>query len=160
MNKAKGTKHVIDLLFPIVLFFVFVLSAVGVLVIAADIYTNTIDEIQTKDESRTALSYIATKIRQNDTLDSISITTIEGTDCLSLKATKENLNCHTYIYLYDGAIREIFVMDKVSFKLSDGVPILEVGGFKMEHIDTHLYHFTVTDKSGNSLSQIVAKRSK
>ena len=79
-------KHVIDLIFPIALFFVFAVSAFSVLILAADIYGSTTDRLRTNDENRTALSYITEKIRQNDFNGAIGAVSIDDTDCLTLSA--------------------------------------------------------------------------
>lgn len=159
MKSGRNPRHVIDFLFPVILFFVFVLSAVGVLVITADFYSTTTYEIQAKDEARTTLSYIATKIRQNDIEGGISIEKLDGKDCLSIKATKNGIDCHTYIYMHDGKLKELFVMDGVDIHLSDGTPIEDVSLFEMKALSDHLFMFTITDEMGNEQSQIISERS-
>ena len=60
-------RHVIDLIFPIALFFVFAASSLSVLILAANVYTSTTKRLSINDENRTVLSYLSEKIRQNDT---------------------------------------------------------------------------------------------
>lgn len=58
MNKNK---HVIDLIFPLSLFFVFISSCVIVLILSFHVYKETLDLEQVNYESRTALSYMYKK---------------------------------------------------------------------------------------------------
>ena len=98
MRFQTRQRHVIDLVFPIALFFVFAASALVVLILAADIYASTTNHFQVNDESRTALAYISEKIRQNDTDGALSIATIEQTDCIALSQDFNGTLCTTYIY--------------------------------------------------------------
>lgn len=67
MRFQTRSRHVIDLVFPIALFFVFAASALIVLILAADLYGSTTGRLRVNDENRSALAYIEEKIRQNDT---------------------------------------------------------------------------------------------
>ena len=59
-------KHVIDLLFPIALLFVFSISAIFVVLFASNIYQNTVEKSSLNYSSSMILSYISEKIHQND----------------------------------------------------------------------------------------------
>ena len=82
MNRNK---HVIDLIFPLSLFFVFISSCVIVLILSFHVYKETLDLEQVNYESRTALSYIVQKIHQNDTSKAISLCQKEKSDVLVIK---------------------------------------------------------------------------
>ena len=56
----------IDFLFPVALFFVFALSALTVILLAARIYQSTTESSSLNYTARTSLSYINEKIHQND----------------------------------------------------------------------------------------------
>ena len=106
MNKNK---HVIDLIFPLSLFFVFISSCVIVLILSFHVYKETLDLEQVNYESRTALSYIVQKIHQNDTSKAISLCQKEKSDVLVIK----NQNYVTYIYEDDGYLKELFVQENI-----------------------------------------------
>ena len=55
MNKNK---HVIDIIFPIALFFVFISSCFIVLILSFHTYRKTVQLEQSNYQTRTALSYI------------------------------------------------------------------------------------------------------
>ena len=76
MRFQTRSRHVIDFIFPIALFFVFAASSLVVLILAADIYGSTTNQLQANDENRTALAYISEKIRQNDAGGAPEIATV------------------------------------------------------------------------------------
>lgn len=158
MNKPTS-KHIIDLIFPIALFVVFVISSMGVLLITVDFYSENTQEISAKEESRTALSYITTKIHQNDIAGGISIEKIEGKDCLSLLGEKGDIKYHTYIYMHEGKLKELVAKDSVDARLVDGTGILDISFLEMSEPEDGLFKFTVTDKLGHTHTQIISERS-
>ena len=74
MNKNK---HVIDMIFPIALFFVFISSCFIVLILSFHTYRKTVQLEQSNYQTRTALSYITQKIHQNDLIGSVSLQQLE-----------------------------------------------------------------------------------
>ena len=78
-------KHMIDYLFPIALFFVFALSALTVLLLAARIYQSTTENSSLNYTSRTSLSYISEKIHQNDMDGKVTIGSFDGCDALIME---------------------------------------------------------------------------
>lgn len=156
---TRKNKHIIDFIFPFSLLFVFIASALIVLVIAASFYRKTTDAMQQKDESRIALSYITTKIRQNDDRGQVEIVRLEGRDCLRLPSEVDGTLCYTYIYAYDGQLKELFIMDGVDFALKDGADIMAIHELTMTARTDQLFEFTTTDQTGTRYSTLVAERS-
>ena len=66
MKFQRKQKHMVDLIFPVSLFFMFALCAVTVLLLAARIYQSTTEHSSLNYTARTGLSYISEKIHQND----------------------------------------------------------------------------------------------
>lgn len=159
MNLPSRNRHVIDLVFPIALFFVFAVSALSVLILAADLYASTTDQLRVNDENRTALSYIAEKMRQNDVSDGIRVTSIDGVDCLAMSAVYNEVPCTTYIYEYEGMLKELFVNDGVTVSLKSGKDIMELSFLSIVQLNEHLYQFTALDSEGTESSLIVSERS-
>ncbi|MEZ3486559.1 MAG: DUF4860 domain-containing protein [Lachnospiraceae bacterium] len=159
MRFQTRSRHVIDFIFPIALFFVFAASSLVVLILAADIYGSTTDQLQANDENRTALSYISEKIRQNDSEGAVKITTLEDTECLALSADYNGIPCTTYIYAYDGMLMELFTRDDASVSLKNGQNIMEIESLSMSQIDDRLYQFTTVDSQGREGSLIASERS-
>ena len=159
MRFQTRSRHVIDFIFPIALFFVFAASSLVVLILASDIYGSNTNQLQANDENRTALSYISEKIRQNDTGGALEIVSIEGTECLALSADYNDVLHTTYIYEYDGMLKELFVRDDVSVSLEDGKDIMAISSLSISRIDDHLYHFITVDSQGRESSLVASERS-
>lgn len=152
-------RHVIDMAFPIVLFFVFAASALMVVMLAASVYGNTTDGLQVNDQSRTALSYVSEKVRQSDAQGGMKIVNIEGTQCLSMSAEYNGTGYVTYIYEYDGMLKELFVRDDAPISLKSGMDITEISSMSMKQGEGGLYHFTVVDSKGRESSLALSERS-
>lgn len=152
-------KHVIDLIFPIALFFVFAASSFSVLILAADVYASTTDRLGFNDENRTALSYISEKIRQNDSNGAINTVSIDDTDCLALSAVYNGIPCTTYIYVYDGILKELFINDGIPVSLKNGRDIMQISSLSIDRLEDHIYLFTTVDSTGTESSVIASERS-
>ena len=159
MRFQTRSRHVIDLVFPIALFFVFAASALIVLILAADLYGSTTGRLRVNDENRSALAYIEEKIRQNDTGGAIEIVRIEDTDCLAMSADYDGIFYTTYIYEYKGMLKELFIRDDVSFSPKNGRDIMEISSLSMTSPEDRLYRFVVTDSDGFQSSLIASERS-
>ena len=152
-------KHVIDLIFPIALFFVFAAYSFSVLILAADVYASTTDRLGVNDENRTALSYISEKIRQNDSNGAINTVSIDDTDCLALSAVYNGIPCTTYIYVYDGILKELFINDGIPVSLKNGRDIMQISSLSIDRLEDHIYLFTTVDSTGTESSVIASERS-
>ena len=159
MRFQTKKNHVIDLLFPIAVFFVFAVSALTVILLAANIYQSTTARSSENYTARTSLSYISEKIHQSDVEGGISIGTFDGRDSLILKQTYEGSLFCTYIYEDGGYLKELFVKDGTDASAQSGKNIIAVKSFSMESQKNGLFHFTVTDSQDETASVTVRERS-
>lgn len=159
MRFQTRSRHIIDLIFPIALFFVFAASSLAVLILAANLYNSTTSQTQINDENRTSLSYITQKVRQNDDAGNITIASIEGVDCLTLSSDYNASRYNTYIYVLDGKLKELFVKEGISVSLQSGKDIMDISSIQMKELQNHLFRFTSTDKNGKKESVILSERS-
>jgi hypothetical protein len=148
----------IDFLFPVILFFVFTMSALSVLLMAATVYQSTTEQSLMNYTSITSLSYISEKIHQNDEAGTVSIGKLDGQDALILKHTGEEGTYYTYIYVYDQELREFFAKEDAEVSVSSGRAILPVEDFSMEQVKDNLFRFSCTDTDGTSASTLVSLR--
>lgn len=155
MHRNTKRKHMIDFLFPIVLFFVFTLSALTILLLAANIYRSTIDSSTMSDNSRTSLAYISEKVLRNDSSDSVSVGTFDGCDTLILKQTSGKETYYSYIYAYDQELKELFLKEHTKASADSGKTILKIRDFSIEPLSDNLIRFRCTDSNGNASSIIV-----
>ena len=155
MKTHSSKKHGIEALFPIVLFFVLTIFALLVITLAAKIYENTTDNSYRNHQSRIALSYIGEKIHQNKDCQ-ISIEEISSTTVLKLHREHQENQYNTYIYYYEGSLREIFIKEGITFSLSDGKEILKLSDFSMKEADSGLLYFSCIDAQGQIADSYVS----
>ena len=147
---------VIDLLFPIALFFVFAVSALTVVLLAANVYQSTTTSASYNYTTRTSLSYISEKIHQNDINGGISIGSFDGCESLILKQNYNKESYITYIYVYDGNLRELFIKDGINATKMDGKIIIAIKSFQMKALNDNLFQFTATNQDNQTASIIVS----
>ncbi|MFW5677205.1 MAG: DUF4860 domain-containing protein [Acetivibrio ethanolgignens] len=156
MRLQTKHKHMIDLLFPVALFFVFTLSALTVTLLAANIYQSTTEASVRNDSARTSLSYIAEKVHQNDIEGTVFLGTFDGCDALVLQQTYNSESYYTYIYTYNNKLKELFIKKGANATASDGKDILKVKDFSMSKINDRLLKFQCIDQEGKTESIVVS----
>ncbi len=162
MNKKRifpEQTHVTDLLFSLGLLCLFTISALTVLLIGAHVYKQTALDMKTNYTTRTALTYVAEKVRQHDSTDSIRLGTIEDVPALELTESIDGVSYITYIYEDENALKELFVQESQQVTKSQGETILAVQNFSMEQAGENLLRFTVTDEEHTSASLLIHIRS-
>lgn len=154
----KQKNHVVDLLFSLALFCVFAASALIIVIMGADVYQKSVNDMNRNSTIRTSLSYLSEKIHQNDAENGIRIDQLNDLPSLVLI---QNLNGETYetwIYAYDGMLCEIMTDLENGFTPEEGQPILEIGSFSLEQNGSRII-LTVSDTQGNTSSLSVSPRS-
>ena len=159
MRFRSQNRHVIDFIFPLAVFFVFAASSFAVLVLSANIYNTQTKNSNSNYVARTSLAYVNEKIRQNDEGRGMSIRSVDGHDCLALSGNSDGVAYTTYIYEYDGILKELFIRDGVTASLASGKDIMELRSFRMEEIEDGLFRFIFTDKDGRESTSLVSERS-
>lgn len=149
MESNQEKRHIVDILFVLALFGVFVLSALILVILGANVYKNTVASMSQNFESRTACSYITEKVRQSDLYDSISIGTLEGTQALVFTQEIQGSLYGTYIYYDNGELKELFMREGSNIgnnPLEAGTAIMELKDFSLEMINDKLLsvHLTTT----------------
>lgn len=160
MERKSKRHHVIDFIFPIALFFVFAVSALIVILLATNIYKSVTENSQELYTSRTALSYISEKVRQNDTAGAISIGTLDGADSLIIKETINNTTYTTYIYEQEHMLKELYIKEGVKPSLNAGKDILEIKNFQAKKITDTLFKFTIVTDDGTTDSVTIGLKSR
>ncbi len=128
MRKQK--EHVIDIVFSLSLLCVFAVCGLLVIFIGVSVYESTATNMEEAFSDRTAMSYVAKQVRQNDRIDGVDIGQVEGVTALVLKEeVGEEIFC-TYIYYYDGYLREIYAKESFEPALSAGQALIEIDGFQ------------------------------
>ena len=146
MREQTERKHVIDFLFPLALFFVLTATSVALVILASGTYSRQVQDSEDSFVSRTALSYVTEKIHQADEYDAVYAGTFDGQDAIVICQTYSEQTYMTYLYEYDGYLRELFIQDGVDAKASDGRRILASDSFSFEESQEGLFHLYCTNK--------------
>ena len=108
MLRLYSNNRKMDTVFVAALFVLFAITACLLILIGARQYRATAKAMNANYEVRTASSYLTEKVRQNDCSAGISIVDFAGGNALAL-TNDVNSNYTTYIYYYDGYLRELFI---------------------------------------------------
>lgn len=158
MNVIKRDKSNIDFLFLLSLFGVFLVSALFIVLFGAKIYRKTVSGMEENFAKRTAVAYLSEKIQKNDGEQLISAVTIDGLSVLRLSTVTETAEYYTYLYLYDGYLREITQKSTAELYKEDGTPVLALKEFSVTQTGP-LFSFHVTDTKNTTTEFSVAVRS-
>lgn len=149
MNK-KTKNHTIDIVFVIVLFSCFAISILMITGMGASVYQNIVDNMTVNYNTRTSYSYIVNKVHQSDENGNITVGTFNGQAALIINEEIDNIAYCTYMYYYDGYLKELFTRKGQDFDPSYGNDILELDDFKIEKITDSLIKFEITPADGNT----------
>ena len=138
-------------LFTMLLFLVFILSALFTVLTGSRVYENITARSDKNFSSSTALSYIANKVRQGDRAGMTDIKEIEGTQVLELRQQIGGTDYVTWIYWLDSSIRELFTDTGSGLGLEDGLEILECEGLSFSR-EGNVLHIRTEGENGGTLS--------
>jgi len=82
MDFKNENRHMVDVLFVITLFFVFALSTLTLVILGANVYKRTVDHMDTSFNARTSYAYLSQKLRQNDEVDTIELSDLDGINAI------------------------------------------------------------------------------
>ena len=85
--KRTSIQHHLDGLIALLLFGVFAVCVLAVLLTGANAYRRLTERDQSAYSRRTCAQYLATRVRQADSLNGISVESFGGTDALVLEET-------------------------------------------------------------------------
>lgn len=156
--KKRNNEHIIDIFFTLALFCALAASLLTVVILGANVYSSTVDEMQHNFEVRTTLGYVSGKIRQNDIADSVTIGQIENVDALIMSQQIYDSRYLTYIYFYDGALYEVFAGEDVKVSLSSGQKIMEISDFSFEEPQKGVFRLSCTDSNGKKEHALISLR--
>ncbi len=153
--------RIIDI-FPMLLFLVFTLSALGIVTFSVQIYRNIVERAEGRFNTETASAYISEKFRNHDQDGSIKVSDYKGNQAISIEETVKDVPFITYIYVYDGYLRELYSetgrVDALS--ASDGNEILPMEMMNISKISDRLLRVEFTDKEGKMAETYLSLKSK
>ena len=167
-----GGVTLVPVLFVLTLFLLLSVMAVAVILAGSSVYEKIAANMEKNYDQRVTLSYLTTKIRQNDSNGNIYVERKNGADMLAIKEVYGLDEYVTYIYYdsdpsdkdyNDGYIREIFLeLDQygntIDFDLSDGEKIIKSRGFSFDLLADRI-KMNLSDENGNTQSAQIVLRS-
>lgn len=139
----KDNQHIIDILFVIALFCIFVLSAMFLISIGANIYSKTMSNMDSNFNSRTAVAYIIEKIHQSDENGSITLGSIDELPAIKITNTINDTDYVTYIYKYKDNLMELNTRQDINLGALAGETIVSIKDFILDQPQDNLIHCTV-----------------
>lgn len=147
--------HSLDVLFPLGLLAVYVLSAVAVILFSAQIYRNTTAKAEESQGGPAALAYVSEKVHQSDMEDAVRVGRISGIPALILSRHTASADYDTYIYCCDGTLRELMVNRALPPTADMGRPLLNLESFEAELIRPGLLRLRCTDSREGTFESYV-----
>lgn len=154
----KQENHIIDILFVIALFCIFALSAVFLITIGANIYGKTVSHMESNFNGRTSFAYVTEKIRQADKSGAVSVGDLEGHPALLITDKQGDTEYITYIYEYEGYLKELLVRKDTPLGPFAGQDIMAVTEFTLNQINESLFSFTITANDAESCNLYVSAK--
>ena len=153
-------KHTVDILFVISLFAVFALSVLMLTGTGARVYERIVNNMELNYNQRTSFSYLVNKIHQSDSEGRVDIGSFSGKDAIVITEEIDNVNYCTYLYYYDGSLKELFIRESQEMNPEYGTNIMELEDFKLTKYSNSLYQCTFSSKGNNEDTLFVHIRTK
>lgn len=151
MKFGKRDKSIVDALFLLALFGVFLISALFIVLFGAKIYKNTVKSSDDSFLERTCYTYITEKLRQNDNSDGIEILSSDSGSIIRLIRTANEKQYATYLYCDEGYLKEYTTSADKDLVNEAGTKIIALNKLKAVECSENLYYFTLSsDESSTS----------
>lgn len=142
----------------IVLVAMFAIAALVLLSAGMQVYQKVMLASNENFELRTSLSYVATKIRQNDAIGMVEVRNVGGTDALVIHEDYDGDIYDTVIYFKDGSLMELMQAQGEEPDLDFGFETLEIDSFDISQTGNAIT-ITAGNASGDTESMTVYLRS-
>lgn len=142
----------------LLLFGVFAVCLMVVLLTGADSYQGLTRRDQVSSDSRTCAQYLATRVRQADIDQSVSVAEFDGGDALCFTQSVAGDDYVTRVYVYDGWLMELFCKADSSLAPGDGERIMAAQSLEAWEEDG-LLRLTVTPADGEPVELLLNLRS-
>lgn len=148
-------KHHMEGLLVLLLFSVFAVCILSVLLTGADAYKRLSERDDAAYDRRTAVQYIATKVRQAG--GEVSVEPFGDVEALQLAENIEGETYITRVYCYDGYIRELFSSLEDEMLPEDGELVFPAQAMAMAN-ENGILRICVTDAGGQTAELFLAGR--
>ena len=137
--KQRPNNRKADSLLALLLFGVFAVCILAVLLTGADAYRRLSRRDRESYDSRTAVQYLSTRVRQADREGGVEVGSFEGCPALILPEVINGSCYETRVYCYDGYLRELFAAADGSFLPADGEKVLPAEELRVSASESALH---------------------
>ncbi len=131
-------KSIIEVIFSLALFLVFVLGSFFLVISGAQLYKKTISLQEEREQTQIPIAYITTKIHH-----------AKNSDCITLDDQVLKIQEDTYqtcIYEKDGTLYELVIPNGSSMDVGQGTKLYDVETYEISYVD-EMYQITINGKS-------------
>ena len=153
--KKRVIQHHTDALAALLRFGVFAACILSVLLTGAEAYRRLTRRDQAAYARRTAVQYIATRVRQADSLALVSVEEFQGVTALVLREDGEYA---TRVYCHEGYLKELYASEEDLMVPGDGERIMAAEGLELS-LDQGLLTVSVTGENGEESTLLLSLRS-
>jgi len=150
-NKGQGR---VETVFVLMLFCVFAISVFIVLILSASAYQNMNEVTAAGQNERIALSYVRTKLRNNDYAEAVSVATFGDVQALVIEERIDGEVFYTIIYYHDGWAYELFTQAGTGLGPGSGQRFVRV-----EALEFYMLDYGMIYASAGSYSALIYLRS-
>lgn len=145
MMNVMRKKRKTDALVVLLLFGVFAVCVLSVLLTGADAYQRLSERDRLSYDQRTVTQYLSTRVRQADRLGGVEAGSFGSCSALVLQEEYDGVVYETWVYCYDGYIRELFAEEGSNFLPEDGEKILPAQDLLVEQEESTLVLRVMTE---------------
>ena len=135
---------VVEVIFIMILFTLFVGSAFFITLFEADSYQKIVEQNNVQNSNTLPLSYINMKLKQATNGNSVRLIQDQDIDYIMITEEIVNEEYYTYIYVYENQLYELFTNSK-KLDINAGTGLMEVYDLKMQY-QAGVYEFVVIDE--------------
>jgi hypothetical protein len=157
MKEKAWNKHHIDGLMVLLLFGVFAACVLSVLLTGAKAYSRLTQRDQAAYSRRTCQQYLATKVRQASAPDAISVARFGDGDALVLTEETAGERYRTWVYCYDGWLRELFATEGSQFSPDAGEKVMQAQALSLQD-DGGLLSVSLIQEDGQAVELYLSPR--
>lgn len=143
MDFKKDNKHMVDVIFVVVLFCGFAFCALMLVIMGADVYKKTVASMDANYIERTSYAYLSEKVRQKDVSGAVHIGQFGDGDALFLKEELGGREFYTCLYVDDGYLKELFTANPEQLGPAAGQKIYACDSLVIIWEKDNLLHITV-----------------
>ncbi len=156
MTRIKSSSRKIDTVFVVMLFTIFAVLALLVVLITTKQFKHTASVMEEDYQVRTANSYLREIVRQHDKSTVVNISDFSGNSAITFTESINGYTIITYVYCYDGYIRELSSVDSAEVAPDSGAPVIQAQALNAEMLTDDTLKISYEDEFGDAHQLYIA----